>query len=205
MLEDIRRALVQKGRHIFIYGDRGVGKTSLAQTAAFEHHSAATEPLLLACDPTSGFYRIARDLAIRLRAIDPTVTRTTTRNSLGASYKGFISGEVQKEIERGQVPLMQSINEAVGVVEYVTHGQTSSKSPVVVIDEFERIQKPEERALFADFVKQLADQSVPLTLIFLRRRYSVGGANSFPPIWLQISTAFALRAFRLRCTAQNHR
>jgi uncharacterized protein len=39
-LEDIRRAVIQPGRHIFIYGDRGVGKTSLAQTAAFEHQSA---------------------------------------------------------------------------------------------------------------------------------------------------------------------
>ena len=27
-LEDIRRAVIQPGRHIFIYGDRGVGKTS---------------------------------------------------------------------------------------------------------------------------------------------------------------------------------
>src|ERR1700683_2373735 len=32
LLEDIRRSLVQPGRHIFIHGDRGVGKTSLAQT-----------------------------------------------------------------------------------------------------------------------------------------------------------------------------
>jgi uncharacterized protein len=33
-LEEIRRALYSPGRQIFIYGHRGVGKTSLAQTAA---------------------------------------------------------------------------------------------------------------------------------------------------------------------------
>jgi ABC-type molybdenum transport system ATPase subunit/photorepair protein PhrA len=37
ILEDIRRAFIQPGRHVFIHGDRGVGKTSLAQTAALEH------------------------------------------------------------------------------------------------------------------------------------------------------------------------
>ena len=40
ILEDIRRAFIQPGRHVFIHGDRGVGKTSLAQTAAIEHQSA---------------------------------------------------------------------------------------------------------------------------------------------------------------------
>ena len=51
-LEDIRRALVQPGRHIFIYGDRGVVKTSLAQTAAYEHQYASPSPVLLGCDPS---------------------------------------------------------------------------------------------------------------------------------------------------------
>ena len=33
-LQEIERALYAPGRHIFIYGDRGVGKSSLAATAA---------------------------------------------------------------------------------------------------------------------------------------------------------------------------
>jgi uncharacterized protein len=50
ILENIRRAFVQPGRNVFIYGDRGVGKTSLAQTAALEHQSADNEPVFLGCD-----------------------------------------------------------------------------------------------------------------------------------------------------------
>src|SRR5690349_21737323 len=34
-LEQIKQAMFSPGRHVFIYGDRGVGKTSLARTAAF--------------------------------------------------------------------------------------------------------------------------------------------------------------------------
>jgi hypothetical protein len=74
-LEDIRRALVQPSRNIFIYVDRGVGKTSLAQTAAFEHQPASNAPILIGCDSTSSFAQIAQHIAARLLNDDPTVLR----------------------------------------------------------------------------------------------------------------------------------
>src|SRR5437763_16045656 len=66
ILEDIRRALIQPGRHVFVHGDRGVGKTSLAQTAALEHQSADGSPIFLGCDNSSTFYRVAKNLAQKL-------------------------------------------------------------------------------------------------------------------------------------------
>ena len=163
-LEDIRRAVIQPGRHIFIYGDRGVGKTSLAQTAAFEHQSAEQSPILLACDPSSGFYRILRDLASKLLAIDPTATKVTTSTKKSAGYSPILSADAQNAVERGKIPEVQSINEGVALVEFVA--RRHSQSPVAVIDEFERIRDPVERTLFADFIKQVGDQSIPITLVF---------------------------------------
>lgn len=163
-LEDIRRSLLAQGRHIFIYGDRGVGKTSLAQTAAFEHQSADGKPILLACDPASGFYRLVHDLASALVHADPTVIKNTTSTKVAVSLRSILSGERQKSIERGAIPEMRSINEAVAVIDYAA--RLHSCAPVVVIDEFERIKSSEERMLFADFIKQIGDQTVPLKLIF---------------------------------------
>ncbi len=163
-LEDIRRALVANGRHIFIYGDRGVGKTSLAQTAAFEQQSSDEEPVLLACDTDSGFYRIAHDLASALIQTDPTIAKRTSSKKVGFSFRSLLSGEVQDAIERGAIPEMRSINEAVSVVNFAA--RCHSRAPVVVIDEFERIRSETDRMLFADFIKQIGDQGVPLKLIF---------------------------------------
>src|SRR5260370_13478433 len=109
-LEDIRRAVIQPGRHIFIYGDRGVGKTSLAQTAAFEHQSAEQSPILL---PSSGFYRILGDLPSKLLAIDPTATKVTTSSKKSAGYSPILSADAQHSVESGQIPACKSINEAV--------------------------------------------------------------------------------------------
>src|ERR1700685_4584476 len=57
----VQQALYAPGRSIFIYGDRGVGKTSLAQTVAFSHQSATHEPVLLACTPRTTFEELMAD------------------------------------------------------------------------------------------------------------------------------------------------
>lgn len=52
-LETIQLALHSPGRHVFIYGDRGVGKTSLAHTAASLVQSSDNRPITVSCDHDS--------------------------------------------------------------------------------------------------------------------------------------------------------
>lgn len=46
-LQRIERALYADGRNVFIYGDRGVGKSSLAATAAAQYQSVDASPIPL--------------------------------------------------------------------------------------------------------------------------------------------------------------
>ena len=163
-LEEIRRALVAPGRQIFIHGDRGVGKTSLAQTAAYEHQSASNSPVLLTCDPASNFYRIVQDMGARLLGADPMVQKTISQTKGNISFKSLLSIEMMKSVELGRIPDVRSINEAVGLIDFLARHH--SNSPVVVVDEFERISEASDRMLFADLIKQLGDQSVPIRLLF---------------------------------------
>jgi MoxR-like ATPase len=48
-LVEIKKALYQPGRHILIHGLRGVGKSSLAQTAAFSLAQGG-DPIIIGCD-----------------------------------------------------------------------------------------------------------------------------------------------------------
>ena len=59
--EMIEEALTLPGRHIFIYGDRGAGKTSLALTAAYEHNPSSSAPAYVACGSTTTFQTIIRE------------------------------------------------------------------------------------------------------------------------------------------------
>lgn len=164
ILEEIRRSFVQPGRHVFIHGDRGVGKTSLAQTAALQHQSADGSPIFIGCDNASTFYGVARNISQKLTPSDPTISKVSRSGKVGGGWKGFLSAEASQTVERGAIPEFKSIDEAVSVIGYLA--DKHSDQPVIVIDEFERIKDAAERMLFADFIKQVGDQSVPVKLIF---------------------------------------
>jgi uncharacterized protein len=164
ILEIIRRSFVQPGRHVFIHGDRGVGKTSLAQTAAFEHQPSNAAPILIGCDNASTFYSMARSIALKLRPTDPSITKTTRGGKIDAGWKGILSAEAQQTIENGAIPDFKTIDDVIGAMGYLA--EQHSRAPVIVIDEFERIKDASERMLVADFIKQVGDQSLPLKLIF---------------------------------------
>ena len=53
-LQTIDRAFNSPGRQIFIYGDRGVGKTSLAQTAALLNTGVENLPIYVMCGKKIG-------------------------------------------------------------------------------------------------------------------------------------------------------
>jgi hypothetical protein len=163
LLEDIRRALIQPGRHVFIHGDRGVGKTSLAQTAALEHQSADASPIFLGCDNASTFNIVARNIAQKLTLSDPT-SNVTRSSRLAVGWQGILSAEAQETVQRGIIPDFKSVDDAISIIGFLA--SRHSDRPVIVIDEFERVKDETQRMLFADFIKQVGDQSVPIKLIF---------------------------------------
>lgn len=74
-LEVIRRALIMPGRHIFIFGDRGVGKSSLAHTAANIYQSADATPITVSGSPDSTFNSIIANIAYQSEPLPDTENR----------------------------------------------------------------------------------------------------------------------------------
>jgi hypothetical protein len=95
---------------------------------------------------------------------DRTIKKVSRSAKVDAGWKGIVSAGVQQTIERGCIPDLKSIEDVIAIVAY--QADKHRDHPVIVIDEFERIRDPAERMLFADFIKQVGDQSVPVKLIF---------------------------------------
>jgi MoxR-like ATPase len=74
-LTDIRRALYADGRHVFIHGYKGVGKTSLAQTAAFQLQSSDADPIIFGCGEGTTFDEAIREIVRIGLGEDPRVAR----------------------------------------------------------------------------------------------------------------------------------
>ena len=154
---------------MFIFGDRGVGKTSLAHTAAFLHQDSGAEPVIRSCDGGSSFGVIIRDITQGLLGRNPLEVSRKSSSKVRAALSA-LSAETAREIEEGNVPLPMSVNEAVALLRLgaISH----STAPVVVLDEFERLASSSDRSLFGDLIKQLGDQDVPVKMLFC----GVGGS-----------------------------
>lgn len=162
-LEMIRRALRSPGRHIFIYGDRGVGKTSLAKTAAFISQPSSQELALVACDQQGSFADFVQDIAKKLYPEAVAVDRVVSEDTAGLSL-GPINIGKSKSVEKGVIPQISTINDAVEVLRAVVVGYEFE--PIVIIDEFDQLADQKDMKLFADLIKQVSDQEIGIRFIF---------------------------------------
>jgi Cdc6-like AAA superfamily ATPase len=161
-LIQIDRAFNSDGKHIFIHGDRGVGKTSLARTAAFQHSSAARDPKTIECERGSTAYQMLRDIAMCCVPGKEALSRSTVRKSLKAGIP-MLSAELVQEVNSGQIPEIKSMNEALAVIAYLT--SISPSRPIIIIDEFDVIHDETTRHTFASFLKHVSDQEIDLRFI----------------------------------------
>jgi uncharacterized protein len=60
LLRDIGRSLQSPGMHVFIHGERGIGKTSLALTSA--KSALGEEPPYVGCDKATTFQTLVVDI-----------------------------------------------------------------------------------------------------------------------------------------------
>jgi Cdc6-like AAA superfamily ATPase len=149
----------------FIYGNRGVGKTSLARTVAQMTSSADREHIYAACSPNSPmltiFHGIAQDLlnqAIQLHLIKTTETKAEYTISLKPSIRFSI------EQKHPQIKPFSDINEAVRTLRDIDSYYNDSKTTIVIIDELEEM-KNDDKTLLAHLIKQIGDQEFNIRFI----------------------------------------
>lgn len=157
----ITRAFHSPGRHVFIHGDRGVGKSSLALSVGNYLSPDGQRPIQLACNRES-FFSIIQNLAAQLLSIAP-VGGGVDVGKLGLSGYG-LTANIEAKLKQKEIPETSSLNEAVSIIRYCV--DRTIGEPVVIFDEFDAIKSDEDRALFADFIKQMGDQEVGLKMFF---------------------------------------
>ena len=161
-LENALDSLKTPGKHIFIYGDRGVGKSSLAQTAAYIYQSSDNQPIKVECEEDSSFYGIIEYIALEAirspsKAIEQTHKLTLSGKILSYEY-------THKSTQNERLPTVDSMTDAVSLLEHVA--ALHSDKPIVIIDEFDTIGSYEEKKKFSTLIKHLSDKKIRLKFIF---------------------------------------
>jgi AAA ATPase-like protein len=155
--------LFAPGRHVFIYGDRGVGKSSVAATAANQLQSSDAQYLDVACAPDATLTSLVANIAYKaLKASRLRKVRESTSAGLDLKYL-----KLEATTETSASDLHTEIRSLIDAVEVLREvAAIHSVRPIVVVDEFDRMGDKNERSQFADLLKHLGDKKVDIKFIF---------------------------------------
>jgi len=153
---DVINTVGQKGRHVILYGERGVGKTSLANVLA---------------EVFAGFdgFRL-KSVGVNCQTSDDFASLwSNVFRELEWNGNGTWAGRIPDEPEQIRYALERLENQA-----------------LIVVDELDRLEDDDALSLLADTIKTLSDHAAPVTLVLvgvadsvddlLGDHYSVGRA-----------------------------
>ncbi len=140
-------AVLQPGQHVILYGERGVGKTSLARVFAEILEGAGIKTVdsgTINCDATDDFsslwHKALKELTFKFKALEGT--------HLEVNLDELVPTKITPD----------DVKRALSAL--------GAKS-VVVFDEFDRLEDRESRVLMADTIKTLSDHSIDATLLLV--------------------------------------
>jgi hypothetical protein len=168
-----RQAEVQKlveqintpGQHALLYGDRGVGKSSLANVAAklLLRHIAGGTLYVARCDSSTHFLDIVAE-PLRAAGLDPSVTRRTCSHTEGgeAGLKIPIARAGVRS-ERGTTETYEDRRFSPARVAEVLSATTG----LLLVDETDGICHQTDKRKLAELVKLLSDTGSPFKLLIV--------------------------------------
>jgi len=151
-LVQILDVVAQRGQHAVIYGERGVGKTSLAAVATNGLLDRRTIALRVNCDGSDNFESIWRKVLGEAQLARPLPAVVGIRESLGEATASAGS-------------LLAVTRVTVDVVRQALQLLSHPAPMVIVLDEFDRLEDVRTKTLFADTIKALSDHIVPVTVV----------------------------------------
>jgi Cdc6-like AAA superfamily ATPase len=149
---DLYAVIEQPGQHAVVYGERGVGKTSLVTVVAEMLASAGVLTARATCDRSDSFGSVWWKVLdeIELTATRPAVGFAGAPRESAGTASSLLDGEATPYTVKRSLQAM-----------------TGEKQVAVFVDEFDRLGSLDARLLFADTIKTLSDQLVNATVVLV--------------------------------------
>lgn len=146
-------AINQRGQHVVIFGERGVGKTSLANIlyeALNSTNQGTYELTTVNCDSSTNFSTLWHSIFRNLSFKEETYS---------AGFKNIPTSDY--------TPASNYLSKTVNPDDVRYLFEHLAKPTVVIIDEVDRIQDKWTTTRLADTIKTLSDQSIDVTLVLV--------------------------------------
>jgi Cdc6-like AAA superfamily ATPase len=150
-LRQVVDVINQKGQHAIIFGERGVGKTSLANVIVARVSNVLA--LRKNCDSSDNYQSLWKKIFSDIKL----TYEKTTPGFMGQT--SLIFSDLSDSIIDDEI--------SPDKVRQVFTKLSDKQRPIIIIDEFDRISKDEVRAVVADTIKSLSDNAVDATIILV--------------------------------------
>jgi Cdc6-like AAA superfamily ATPase len=152
-IDQVMNAASQRGYHAVLYGERGVGKTSLSNIIGVALGDVGKWVVpRVNCDGTDTFTSLWR------KALQDIVI-TKTRLGIGFGDKS----DVTQASVVSDLPSVLSPDDVRRALDQLSRGATL----LIAFDEFDRLADKSITALMADTIKTLSDYAVPATVLLI--------------------------------------
>jgi Cdc6-like AAA superfamily ATPase len=152
-IADVFSAVAQPGQHAVIYGERGVGKTSLAAVSAELLDGANVLTARATCDVSDDFGSVWR------KSLDEIVFHQATQ-AVGFAERMDQTSTSASELLGAEPVTPDAVRRTLQRI-------TQQRSLAIFVDEFDRLRDPESLVLFADTIKALSDRVVDATVFLI--------------------------------------
>lgn len=169
LIEDMRGALYHLGAAIVIYGERGVGKTSLARLASEKLCKEmpplqGIEPIYYSVSEGDTFMHILGSILPPL-GVERVVTKVQTTTTSGEKSRvnlhvAELEDKTHTETTTAARPLVEPLPSPQAIVD-----QLKGKRALIILDDYERISDEETRRFFPELIKKISDNQLAVSLI----------------------------------------
>lgn len=158
-LVQVEDVVNQKGQHAVIFGERGVGKTSIANIIVARFRSPSVFTLRKNCDSSDDYRSL-------WKKIFDDIDLIANVNNIGFAHTGKVRNINANDLLPGDIS-PDNVRKAITKLSTIF-------VPIIIIDEFDRISSSKVRAAMADTIKTLSDNAVGATIILVGVADSVG-------------------------------
>jgi Cdc6-like AAA superfamily ATPase len=153
-LRQVIDAINQRGRHAVIFGERGVGKTSLASVISSRLRLPGTTVIAprVNCDSSDTYISLWRKVFSQIDLLKKTPAVGFQLTIFEETVKA--ADVIPENAGPDEVRRLLSLLSTAGLL-------------IVIFDEFDRIENMTTRRMMADTIKALSDHDVPVTIVIV--------------------------------------
>lgn len=162
-LRQVMDSVHQKGQHAIIFGERGVGKTSLANIIPKIFGTTGKLAIRVNADNTDDYSKLWHKIFDELKIIGKT------------KRMGFEAEADYSPISLSNAFIVPGENITPGNIRQILATVSNYAHLAIIIDEFDRIKDEDSKIAMADTIKTFSDHAINVTIVLVGVADSVDG------------------------------